>query len=48
MRFLLSVAILASTALPAYADFVSIPEPNIISLVGIGAAAYLISRRGKK
>ena len=48
MRSLLSVATLISIALPAYADFVSIPEPNVLSLIGIGALAVLLGRRGKK
>lgn len=51
MRILLSIATFVLTASPAFArvsDFATIPEPSVLSLVGIGAAAYLIARRGKK
>lgn len=48
MRTLLSIAALVSIALPAYADFSPIPEPNVISLIGIGALAVLLGSRGKK
>ena len=49
VRILLSIAIVFSIALPAYADFLpTIPEPDVISLIGIGVLAVLISRRGKK
>lgn len=50
MRTLLSIAIVLLTAAPAFAQATdaSIPEPGIISLIGIGALAVLIARRGKK
>jgi PEP-CTERM motif len=54
MRALIMVASLLSIlAMPALAqddddDENNIPEPGIVSLVGIGAAAYLIARRRKK
>jgi hypothetical protein len=49
MRILLSIAILLLTAAPAFAQFdATIPEPGVISLIGIGALAILIARRGKK
>ena len=56
MRTLLAIAILFLTAAPVFAqpdeideDFIaSIPEPGIISLIGIGALALLVGRRGKK
>jgi hypothetical protein len=52
MRTLLSIAILLLTAAPAFAQLqppdATIPEPGVISLIGIGALAVLIARRGKK
>lgn len=52
MRTLLSISILLLTAVPALAqvvdDTVSIPEPSVLGLIGIGALAVLIGRRGKK
>ena len=49
MRTLLNIAAVFSIALPAYADFApSIPEPDVISLIGIGVLAVLVSRRCKK
>jgi len=43
------------TAAPAFAqvvddldDTVSIPEPSVLGLIGIGVLAVLIARRGKK
>lgn len=51
MRTLLGIATLFLTAAPAFAqvaDIVSIPEPGVISLIGIGALALLAGRRGKK
>lgn len=52
MRTLHSIAILFFVAAPAFAqvgpDTVSIPEPGVIALIGIGALAVLLGRRGKK
>jgi hypothetical protein len=52
MRTLLGISIFLLTAVPAFAqvadDTVSIPEPGVLGLIGIGALAILIGRRGKK
>ncbi|MGO8756349.1 MAG: PEP-CTERM sorting domain-containing protein [Gallionellaceae bacterium] len=49
MRTLYSFAILFFTAAPAFADDTfSLPEPSVIGLIGIGALAFLVGRRGKK
>jgi hypothetical protein len=51
MRALLSIATLLAMAFSAFAqaqDADSIPEPGILGLIGIGVAAVLIARRGKK
>jgi len=48
MRSIFIIATLVSIALPAYADNVSIPEPSVLGLIGIGALAILLGRRGKK
>jgi len=51
MHTLLSISILLFTATPALAQFddtVSIPEPSVLGLIGIGVLAVLIARRGKK
>jgi hypothetical protein len=54
MRALIMVASLLSVlTMPAFAqvdddDSDTVPEPGIVSLVAIGAAAYLIARRRKK
>ena len=59
MRTKISIAILSMvvvmTAAPAFAqvadtdgDPATIPEPNVLALIGIGAAAVLIGRRGNK
>ena len=53
MRTLFSFAILFLTAAPAFADtvptdFLAVPEPSLLALVGIGAVAFLVSHRGKK
>lgn len=47
MRALLSIVSLFSIALPAFAVGV-IPEPGVLSLVGIGAVALLVAHRGRK
>lgn len=52
MRTLYSFAILFLTAAPAFAqigdDTIQLPEPEVLSLIGIGALAFLVGRRGKK
>ncbi len=51
MRTLLSIALLALTSAPTIAAAIqdaTIPEPGIISLIGIGALALLARGRGKK
>lgn len=52
MRSLLSFVTLFSMALPAFAAFVpdaaTVPEPGVLSLVGIGAVALLAAHRGRK
>ncbi len=51
MRTLFGVVVLSMMAVPAFAREVgvvgSIPEPGVLSLVGIGAVAYMLGRRGK-
>lgn len=47
----LRIAILSLIAPSVFAQVApdaSIPEPGIWGLIGIGAAAFLIARRGKK
>jgi hypothetical protein len=50
MRTLLGIAIFLLSAAPVFADAVpgTIPEPSVISLIGIGVLAVLVGRRGKK
>ena len=50
MRTLLSIAILFLPVAPAFAQVqdATIPEPDVLALVGIGALAFLFSRRRKK
>lgn len=54
MRTLLILSTLLFAAAPAFAqpapedDIVSIPEPSVIALIGIGGLAVLLGRRGKK
>ncbi len=51
MRTLFSIAVFFSMVTPAFArdeGIVTIPEPSVLSLVGIGAVAYMIGRRGRK
>ncbi len=50
MRTLYSFAMLLLTAVPAFAfeDTFNLPEPSVIGLIGIGALAFLLGRRGKK
>lgn len=48
MRTLLSIAVLMSTAMPAFADLNLLPEPESLSLVAIGALGLLLALRRKK
>lgn len=52
MRILFTLAILLMSAGPALAvddePPSQIPEPGVLALIGIGAAAVLIGRRNKK
>ena len=50
MRTLFNIAVLSLMAAPAFArgEVATIPEPSVLGLVGIGAVAYMIGRRGKK
>jgi len=48
---LFSITLLSLIATPSFAiavDTVSVPEPGIMGLIGIGAVALLVGRRGKK
>jgi hypothetical protein len=54
-RISMSLAVLLLAAAPAFAqtqppddDDTAIPEPGVLALIGIGAAAVLIGRRNKK
>lgn len=51
MRTLLNIALLSLTAAPALAQVpgadMTIPEPGVMGLVGIGVLAFLIARRKK-
>jgi PEP-CTERM motif len=50
MRTLICITILFLNAAPVFADAVprELPEPSAIGLIGIGALAFLLGRRGKK
>ena len=49
MRKIISFLLLAVATAPAFADPIfNAPEPEVLSLLGIGALAFLISRRKKK
>ncbi len=50
MRTLISISILLLDATPVFADTFprDLPEPSVIGLIGIGALAFLLGRRGKK
>lgn len=47
MRALLSIVTLLSISLPAFAE-PTVPEPEILSLFGIGAVGLLVALRRKK
>lgn len=49
MRALLSIAVLSVLAAPAFAlpNPVNVPEPEILSLLAIGAVGLLLARRRK-
>jgi hypothetical protein len=46
MRSLLSIAVLMSAAMPAFAR--DLPEPTSITLMGIGALGLLVALRKRK
>lgn len=51
MRKFVSLLLLALVATPVFANFVPgtpVPEPESLSLLAIGAAAFMVSRRNKK
>ncbi|MBS3952293.1 MAG: PEP-CTERM sorting domain-containing protein [Methylomicrobium sp.] len=48
MRKLFSVLVLSLTALPAFANIAVVPEPEVMSLLGMGALAFIAARRFKK
>ena len=49
MRKLISLAVLFLIAAPAFASpALNVPEPEVLSMPGIGAVAFLVSRRAKK
>ena len=50
MRTLLSIAALFAISLPVFAQVAdnSIPEPGVLGLLGIGAAALVLAYRRKK
>jgi len=48
MRTLLSIVVLMSAALPAFADPNLLPEPESLSLLAIGAVGILLALRRKK
>lgn len=50
MRALLSITILSLLALPAFAlpNPVSVPEPEMWALIGMGVVGLLLSRRRRK
>lgn len=48
MRTLLSIAVLMTAAMPAFADLNFTPEPESLSLLAIGALGLLVALRRKK
>lgn len=48
MRLLLSIAVLMSASVPAFANINVVPEPESLALLAIGAAAMLVAGRRKK
>lgn len=51
MRKLFSLLVLTITAAPVLAGPVingTVPEPEVLSLLGIGIVAFMLSRRAKK
>jgi hypothetical protein len=48
MRKFVSLLVLSLVAAPVFAAPVLVPEPEVLSLLGIGALAFLVSRRIKK
>lgn len=48
MRKITAFLLLSLAAVPAFANFSPLPEPEVLSLLGIGALAFLVSRRKVK
>jgi hypothetical protein len=50
MRKVVSLLVLVFSAMPVFADgeFNNVPEPEVLSLMGIGMIAILVSRKFKK
>ncbi|PPD28771.1 MAG: hypothetical protein CTY19_18295 [Methylomonas sp.] len=50
MNKIVSLLVLALSAAPAFANptFGTVPEPEVLSLVGIGMLAIMVSRKFKK
>lgn len=51
MRKLFSLLVLTLAAAPAFADFTppgQVPEPEVLSLFGIGVLAFFAARKNKK
>ena len=48
MRTLLSIAVLMSSAMPAFAGPQFVPEPETLALLAVAAVGMMIVRRIKK
>lgn len=47
MRKLISLAVLFLAAAPVFAGFITVPEPEVVSMLAIGGVALLLARRKK-